>query len=500
MVTRTLTQAKTLPLIALENCSILLAGKAVIDDANFALRAGERWALIGPNGSGKTLLLKLLRGDMWPTPTGRERREYCFAGELSEQTFGLKERIAYVGPERQDKYVRYDWNHMVTQVVTTGLFDEEIPRTQPTARQQQRVERLLKQFSLWSLRRRGFLTLSYGQRRRALVARAFASNPQVLLLDEVFNGLDATSARILRAALRRKRGVGATWIVTTHRANDVPPNVTHVAKMAEGRVVSAERFVAPLIADSTPRSSQLKKRHHPTALLRVRGSERAGALLQLRNVDLYRDYRLVLRDLNWTLARGEHWAIVGRNGSGKSTLLKLLYGDFHPRLGGIIEREGVPFGTPISEWKRRVGFVSPELQAEYFLARDLEEVVLSGRYSSIGMNDAPTSTDRRAARRWLKFFGLQPLSHRRPRAVSYGQMRLALLARAMINNPQLLLLDEPCTGLDPEIRALVLSLLERLANQGVQLVMAVHERADMPPCVKHVLAIRGDHRAEPGRR
>jgi molybdate transport system ATP-binding protein len=498
--------AAATPLIAVKDCSIVLDGRAVLDNVNFCLRAGERWALIGPNGSGKTLLLKLLRGDMWPTPTGREYREYFFDGEVSEQPFGVKERIAYVGPERQDKYVRYEWNHSVTQVVTTGLFDEDIPRTQPAARQRRRVANLLRQFGLWSLRRRGFLTLSYGQRRRTLVARAFASQPQVLLLDEVFNGLDATSARILRKVLQRTRGVGSTWILTTHREHDVPSNVTHAARMKQGRVVFAERrsrTISPLTGvgrgESDAKRLPEKNRSRQPAPSTGEGTARRSTdapLIQLRNVDLYRDYRLVLSNVSWTLARREHWGIVGRNGSGKSTLLKLLYGDLHPRLGGIIERDRVPFGTPISEWKRRVGFVSPELQAEYFLARNLEEVVISGRYSSIGLNEEPTNADRRAARQWLKFFGLESLSQRRPRTVSYGQMRLALLARAMINKPELLLLDEPCTGLDPNMRAMVLAVLSRLALQGVQLVMAVHDAADMPACVRRVLAIRGDRKVE----
>jgi molybdate transport system ATP-binding protein len=80
--------------------------------------------------------------------------------------------------------------------------------------------------------------------------------------------------------------------------------------------------------------------------------------------------------------------------------------------------------------------------------------------------------------------------------VSYGQMRLALLARAMINRPKLLLLDEPCTGLDPDMRAMILKVLARLAKQGVQLVMAVHDLADLPSCVQRVLEIRKDKRVD----
>jgi molybdate transport system ATP-binding protein len=352
------------------------------------------------------------------------------------------------------------------------------------------------------------LTLSYGQRRRTLLARALAGKPQVLLLDEVFNGLDSVSARILRSVLQHDRGGAGTWILTTHRAHDVPPNVTHVAKLEEGRLVLAtpareqfahKSFTQKAFNQKAFNQKAFNKLSRITALARppsptrrVRKSRtKAGttSLVRLREVDLYRDYRLVLRDVDWDIARGEHWAILGRNGSGKSTLLKLLYGDLHPRLGGTIERAGVPFGTPISEWKRRVGFVSPELQAEYFLARDLEEIVVSGRYASVGLNEAATNADLRAARRWLKFFGLQELAHRGPRTVSYGQMRLALLARAMINDPELLLLDEPCTGLDPDIRTKVLTVLTRLAKRGVQLVMAVHDQNDIPACVQRELRI-----------
>ena len=186
-------------LIELSRCSLVLDGHVVLDEIDFTLRRGERWALIGPNGAGKTLLLKMLRGDVWPTPTGRERR----SSQLD------KEHIAYIGPERQDKYVRYGWNLTVAQVVTTGLFDEDIPLTQPTRAQRQRVSRVLQRFGLTGLRRRHMLTLSYGQRRLTLVARAFAGEARVLLLDEVFNGLDARARAKLRRALERPRGVEA---------------------------------------------------------------------------------------------------------------------------------------------------------------------------------------------------------------------------------------------------------------------------------------------------
>jgi ABC-type molybdenum transport system ATPase subunit/photorepair protein PhrA len=116
--------------------------------------------------------------------------------------------------------------------------------------------------------------------------------------------------------------------------------------------------------------------------------------------------------------------------------------------------------------------------------------VVSGRYASVGLNAPATAADRRIARRWLEFFGIAALRDRGPRSVSYGQMRLALLARAMANDPELLLLDEPCTGLDGDMREYVLREIERLARNGTQIVMAVHDAADIVPSVKNVLRLR----------
>jgi molybdate transport system ATP-binding protein len=488
----------------------------VLDDVSFALRSGERWALVGPNGAGKTMLLKLLRGDVWPTPGLGERRTYRLTGEASEQPAGLKHLIAYVGPERQDKYVRYGWNLTAAEVVTTGLFDEDIPLTRPSRAQRARVARVMRRFGLWGLRARRMLTLSYGQRRLTLVARAYASDARVLLLDEVFSGLDARVRDKLRRALERPRG-GHEWVLTSHRPRELPRNVTHVARMEAGRMLDAARphptlprrrgrgqsESARAIAErSVPRGGGRRLRGSASAIAerslpRLRGRVGEGAkgstsseLIAIRNATLYRDYRPVIRDLDWTIGRGEHWAVLGANGSGKSTLLCFLYGDLHAALGGEIRRAGHPRGARIEEWKRRVGWLSPELQADHYLAGSIEEIVIAGRYSSIGLNEAPTRSDRAHARRWLRYFGIDRLRDRGPRQVSYGQMRLALIARAMVNEPELLLLDEPCAGLDRDVRASVLALIERLARSGTQLVMAVHEQEDIVPAVKRVLQIR----------
>jgi ABC-type molybdenum transport system ATPase subunit/photorepair protein PhrA len=209
-------------------------------------------------------------------------------------------------------------------------------------------------------------------------------------------------------------------------------------------------------------------------------------LVRLSNVDLFVAYRRVLRQVEWLLHEGEHWAVFGANGAGKSSFLKLLYGDLSPALGGRIVRRGVAPGSPISAWKRRIGLVSAELQSEYAIDVSVRDLVASGRHASIGLNAPPTPADRRAAARWLRFFGLSPAATRRPRELSYGELRRALIARAMAANPRLLLLDEPLTGLDPAQRARLKRMLRQLMPK-VTLVIAVHHAEDLPRGMTHAL-------------
>jgi len=500
------------PLIALKHCSVRLGDHWALRDISFELHQNERWVLLGENGAGKSVLMKLLRGDMWPTPTGNDQRLYCFDGKSQSQPLGLKQRIGLLTPESQDKYVRYNWNLIVAQVVMTGLFDEDIPLSNPTTTQRRQVDQWLRRCKLWSLRNRSFLTLSYGQRRRTLLARTLVSKPEVLLLDEVFNGLDATQHSFLMKELLGK--ACRTWITAAHSFVDIPSNATHFLRLSNGQVVeqgkltSARRkqlkmdeatssvvarirekvSVRPKFVEGTPHSEKrtLRRAQHE------RGSNNRLAVapfISLQEIELYRDYRVVLKKFDWTIHRDEHWAIMGANGSGKTTLLMMLYGDLHPALGGKIRRAGHPVGTPIANWKKRVGWVSPELQADHFHAGTLENVVASGRYSSVGLNDAITASDRNIARAGLALVGLDGLQDRGVREVSYGQLRLALLARALVNQPELLLLDEPFTGLDTRWCALMQHALEKVIASGTQVIMAVHQKADLIPSINRMLKI-----------
>jgi molybdate transport system ATP-binding protein len=213
-------------------------------------------------------------------------------------------------------------------------------------------------------------------------------------------------------------------------------------------------------------------------------------------VRVYRDERLVIRALDWRLQHGQHWSVTGPNGSGKSTFIALLYGDLWPAHGGRIERPLLPAGAPIEDWKRMVGLVSPELQANYAAtACTALEIVVSGLHSSIGLNAPTTSGERALARRALARVGMLELRGRRARELSYGQLRLALLARAIVAPRRLLLLDEPFDGLDAATCSTALQVIGGLAARRVQIVLATHHGEEVPDYVRNVLAFGRSSRA-----
>jgi molybdate transport system ATP-binding protein len=478
------------------------AGNRVLRDIAWSVRPGERWLLTGANGAGKTQLLKLLAGAVWPTPSGREQRHYRWRGATHRTPQELLAEIAYLGPERQDRYERYGWNHTVEQIVGTGLYRTDIPLDPLTAADRAGIAAVLARLAIAPLAARHFLTLSYGERRLTLLARALAARPKLLLLDELLSGLDAANHARALAWLESTRRTRLPWVLAAHRAGDIPACITHVLVLERGRVIyRGRRSRAPRTHPGVSATDAGSARTGRTARASVDGA----VLVRLTRASVYLEGTRVLARLSFSVRRGECWVVHGPNGSGKTTLLRTLYGDHGVAVGGRIERAGVAAGVPLEQFQRRVGVIAPHLQAAFAATTSLRaargsrlegeadftvsEAVQSGRYASLGLAAPPSLADRPAARRALRRFGLQGLAARPLRELSYGQMRRVLFARACVHGPQLLLLDEPLAGIDAPTRHALQRHLEELAAAGTALVLATHHADEWPLAATHELEL-----------
>ena len=222
-------------------------------------------------------------------------------------------------------------------------------------------------------------------------------------------------------------------------------------------------------------------------------------VLMLHEVEVYIDRARVLYDISWRMLPGEHWVVAGENGAGKSTLLRLLYGDEIAAYGGEVLwcgqcRPDLPF------FRHHVGYVSDRLQYEYGYDLPAVDIVLSGRSGAVGMYDTPSPQEYDKAHAWLRFFGLEGIGNKPYLSLSSGLGRRVLLARAMMCSPALLLLDEPCSGLDPQSREHYLASLAPLAQAGVQLMYVTHHPAEVPSLFTHELVLEQGTVSRQGKR
>lgn len=458
-------------------------GKTIINEISFAISDGEQWAITGPSGSGKTTILKALAGKIF------------FTGNLtiSDNNQELKKRIILVEQQHHFKnlsnttnfYYQQRYNSQDSEDAVTVEEDLQKVLSKNTAGKNE-LSWLTDLFDIKKLYAERLIQLSNGENKRLQIVKALLLQPAFLLLDNPFTGLDSVSRQILEDVLDKVAKKGVHVIMAT-TASHLPFFITNVLSLSGKGSYSASSVKPGEWNKAHFINKQLFSLNKGLLHELVAGNKHIGFefAVRMKNVTIKYDHT-ILDNITWEVRNGEKWSLSGPNGSGKSTLLSLVNADNPQAYANEIYLFDRRRGTGESIWdvKKNIGFVSPELHLHLEKGIICSDVVASGLFDTIGLFRRINEQQKLLAAKLLRLLNIQHLSGKSLFQLSDSEQRLVLLARALVKNPPLLVLDEPCQGLDNEQTALFKAIINEITLTGNKtLIYVSHYTHEIPECV-----------------
>lgn len=455
--------------ITFNNLTVNFDERFQLDNIDWKISPNQHWMITGANGAGKSALAAVLAG----------------AGDIVSGVIeGKPKRVGLVSFEAQAELIAQELKKDdadIMDVISVGTPVSEI--IYGDCADKMLAEALVEKFGLTYLLDRAFRKLSTGESRKVMLIRALANQPDLLVLDEPFDGLDVNMFSLLQdylAALSKS----VQMVIVLNRFDECPAFVTDIAYVDNGELRHQIKR-----SDEQAYGELYQLLHLKTTDLEVPPIDPETAipqldptqpLVRLKGASIRYGETEIFTDLDWTIQPNEHWQLSGPNGSGKTGLLSLITGDHPQCYVNDIFVFGFQRGSGESIWqiKQFIGYVSTALQWEYRVGTSVRNVIISGFYDSIGLYTKCTDRQRAIADQWLALLGMTDRADQPFNKLSYGDQRLLLIARAMVKHPPLLILDEPCLGLDDMNRQLVLALIEKICAGSETAVLYVNHHPE----------------------
>ena len=451
---------------------------------------GEHIAVVGPNGAGKSLLVDMLTGK-YPLKEGE--LTYDFSPSTTQTVYDNIKYIAFrdtYGSADANYYYQQRWNAHDQE--DAPLVSEMLGEVKDDALKQQ----LFELFRIEPMLDKKIILLSSGELRKFQLTKTLLTAPRILIMDNPFIGLDAPTRELLFNLLEQLTRLGTLQIVLVlSMLDDIPSFITHVVPVNEmkvGEKMEREAYIEAFRAqDVVIPMDELQQRI--LDLPYDNNNYTSDEVVKLNKVSIRYDDRTILKELDWTVMRGEKWALSGENGAGKSTLLSLVCADNPQSYACDISLFGRKRGTGESIWeiKKHIGYVSPEMHRAYLKNLPAIEIVASGLHDSIGLYRRPKEEQMAVCEWWMDAFGIAALKDKPFLQLSSGEQRLALLARAFVKDPELLILDEPLHGLDTYNRRRVKKIIEAFCRRRDKtMIMVTHYENELPGTITDRLFLK----------
>jgi molybdate transport system ATP-binding protein len=500
------------PIITLDAITVRLRDKTYLRNTSWQINSGENWAVLGPNGAGKTTLARSLFGGV-PVVGGR-----IIHHQHDPSGAPVWDVIGYVSPEQHRQIVERenlqldsrDFSGNIDEITTVEdiILGRAYSQEPGNDDNRNRLGKVARRLQLQSVLNRNILSISSGEMIKTLIARALMKDPRLLILDEPFDGLDRQSRRALKKVIEELMTDRIQVILITHRFDEIMADISHVLFLKDGCVYRSGRKEKMIndaaIKDIYGLENSLRDAVNVLEPFYGADGNRKSAgstnnngkpgrvLIEMKNTTVqYKDV-VVLDKINWTVKQGENWMILGPNGAGKTTTLKLVLGENLQAYANEIYLFGRRKGSGENIWeiKKNIGFISSELQARYPKHVSVFDVICSGFFDSFGLYRLCSDAQKDIARAWTNTLGIDPLAGQKFEQLSHGQRQLALIARAMVKSPVLLMLDEPCDGLDISNRNRLLEILEYIGdNTDTNLIYVTHHEEESLACLTNVLKL-----------
>lgn len=326
-------------------------------------------------------------------------------------------------------------------------------------------------------------TMSSGERKKALLAYLLEQNPEVLIMVNPFDNLDFDTQTHLKQTFKALSSK-LVLIQLTNRVSEALPLVSNFYKVDSGSLIRFHNRLEFSKATKDIKSKLQGQIPPPLKTIPIKESE----LIKFKNISVEFDERPVLKNIDWTIKKGQFWQLKGPNGSGKSTLINMITGDSHKGYGQDLTLFGYQKGTGESVWdiKELIGYFSPHMVDRFRGYHSIEHMLISGLHDSVGLYQIPSEVEKNLAQDWLALIGLKKKHRVYFNALSTGEKRLLMTARAMIKHPPLLVLDEPTIGLDDESAVFFVNLVNKFAEEGKSAVLYVSHREETGLLPQHI--------------